>query len=388
MIAMPRGWSLRVAFLLILIATAAPRLAAALETSARQAVLFDLTTDTVLFEKAADERMPTASLSKMMTAYLVFEAIKDGRISRDQTLEASVRAWKTGGSRMFLEPKDRVTVDELLRGLVVQAANDAAVVLAEGVSGSERRFVEEMNRTAARLGMRNSRFANASGMPDPEHFSTARDLTIAASALMRRHPEYLAYFEERSFTYGGIRQASRNPLLYRAEADAHGLSTGYTEAGGYGIAGSLLRDGRRLLVVANGFPTKAARAKESWRLLQWGFKRFDPYVLFRAGETVELAPTWLGVEEQVPLVLDQDLTISLSAEQRRALEVRIAFEAPLPAPTAKGTEVGKLTISVPGSAPRTASLKVGKDVAELEPFERALTLGGALAGDFLFGSFE
>jgi len=285
MITMPRGRLLRVAFLLILIATTAPRLAAAVESSARQAVIFDLTTETLLFEKAADERMPTGSLSKMMTAYLVFEAIKDGRISRDKKLEASVRAWKTGGSRMFLEPGDRVTVDDLLRGLVVQAANDAAVVLAEGVSGSERDFVAEMNRTAAGLGMRNSRFANASGMPDPEHFSTVRDLTIAASALMRRHPEFLAYFEERSFTYAGIRQASRNPLLSRAEANAHGLSTGYTEAGGYGIAGSLLRDGRRLLVVAN-------------------------------------------------------------------------------------------------------SLKVGKDVAELEPFERALTVGGTLAADLLFGSFE
>ncbi len=388
MIAIPRGWSLRVAFLFILIATAVPRLAAAVETSARQAVLFDLTTDTVLFEKAADERMPTASLSKMMTAYLVFEAIKDGRISLDKTLEASVRAWKTGGSRMFLEPEDRVTVDDLLRGLVVQAANDAAVVLAEGVSGSERSFAAEMNRTAGLLGMRNSRFANASGMPDRDHFSTARDLTIAASALMRRHPEHLAYFQERSFTYGGIRQTSRNPLLYRAEAHAYGLSTGYTEAGGYGIAAALPRDGRLLLVVANGFPTKAARAAESWRLLQWGFKRFDAYVLFKAGETVELAPTWLGVEEQVPLVLDEDFSISLSAEQRRALEVRVAFEAPIPAPAAKGTEVGRLTVSAPGSAPRTASLRVGEDVAELEPFERALALGGTLAADFLFGSFK
>jgi D-alanyl-D-alanine carboxypeptidase (penicillin-binding protein 5/6) len=358
-----------------LLASAQP--SAAIETLARQAVLMDFSTRVVLYEKNADARTAPASLSKMMTAYLVFEAIRDGRLALDQKLVVSERAWRARGSRMFLEPGDRVAVEDLLRGLIVQSGNDAAVVLAEAVAGSEAAFAAEMTAKARALGMTRTNFVNASGWPDPDHYSTARDLAILARAMIDAFPKLYRYHAERSFAYGGIEQRNRNPLLWR-DAGADGIKTGFTEEGGYGIAASAVRDGRRLVLVENGLPSKRARAQESWRLLQWGFRTFAPYRLFEAGEEVERAPTWLGAEDTVPLVLDEDLVVPLSREQRRSLEVSVAFEAPIPAPIVKGMPVGTLTVAAPGLETMSLPLKAGADIGEMAPVERAATLAGKL----------
>jgi D-alanyl-D-alanine carboxypeptidase (penicillin-binding protein 5/6) len=358
-----------------LLASAPP--SAAIETVARQAVLMDFSTRVVLYEKDADARTAPASLSKMMTAYLVFEAIRDGRLALDQKLVVSERAWRARGSRMFLEPGDRVAVEDLLRGLIVQSGNDAAVVLAEALAGSEAAFAARMTAKAHALGMTRTRFVNASGWPDPGHYSTARDLAILARAMIEAFPKLYRYHAERSFTYGGIEQRNRNPLLWR-DAGADGIKTGFTEEGGYGIAASAVQDGRRLVLVENGLPSKRARAQESWRLLQWGFRTFAPYRLFEAGEEVERAPTWLGAEGTVPLVLDEDLVVPLSREQRRNLEVSVAFEAPIPAPIVKGTPLGTLRVAAPGLETMSLPLKAGADVGEMAPVERAATLAGKL----------
>jgi D-alanyl-D-alanine carboxypeptidase (penicillin-binding protein 5/6) len=225
--------------------------------------------------------------------------------------------------------------------------------------------------------MTRTRFVNASGWPDPGHYSTARDLAILARAMIEAFPKLYRYHAERSFTYGGIEQRNRNPLLWR-DAGADGIKTGFTEEGGYGIAASAVQDGRRLVLVENGLPSKRARAQESWRLLQWGFRTFAPYRLFEAGEEVERAPTWLGAEGTVPLVLDEDLVVPLSREQRRNLEVSVAFEAPIPAPIVKGTPLGTLRVAAPGLETMSLPLKAGADVGEMAPVERAATLAGKL----------
>jgi D-alanyl-D-alanine carboxypeptidase (penicillin-binding protein 5/6) len=349
----------------------------AIETRARQAILLDFATGTVLYEKNADERMAPASLGKMMTAYLAFEAVRDGRLSLDQKLTVSERAWRARGSRMFLEPGDRVVVEDLLRGLIVQSGNDAAVVLAEALAGSEAAFADEMTAKARAHAMNDTNFVNASGWPDPDHFSTSHDLAVLARALIEDFPKLYRYHAERSFTFAGIKQQNRNPLLWR-EAGADGIKTGHTEDGGYGIAASAVRDGRRLVLVENGLPSKRARAQESWRLLQWGFRNFEPYTLFEAGEPIERAATWLGAEDAVPLVLDRDLVVPLSREQREKLEATVLYEAPIPAPIVKGTPIGTLEIAVPGRATLSLPLEAGANVAELPPVARAATLAGEL----------
>jgi D-alanyl-D-alanine carboxypeptidase (penicillin-binding protein 5/6) len=278
---------------------------------------------------------------------------------------------------MFLEPGDRVAVEDLLRGLIIQSGNDAAVVLAEALAGSEAAFADEMTAKARALGMTNTHFVNASGWPDPDHYSTARDLATLARAMIAAFPKLYRYHSERSFTYAGIRQQNRNPILYR-DAGADGIKTGFTKDGGYGIAASAVRDGRRLVLVENGLPNKRARAQESWRVLQWGFRTFEPYTLFEAGEPVEFAPTWLGADDTVPLVLDHDLVVPLSREQRDGLAATVVYDSPIPAPIAKGTPIGTLEIAVPGRAKLSLPLEAGADVAELPPVARAATLAGEL----------
>jgi D-alanyl-D-alanine carboxypeptidase (penicillin-binding protein 5/6) len=353
----------------------------AIDTLARQSVLLDFSSNVVLYAKNADAPMAPASLGKMMTTYLAFEAIRDGRLALDQTLTVSEHAWKAGGSRMFLEPGDKVAVEDLLRGLIVQSGNDAAIVLAEALAGSEEAFAAAMNRKAEALGMTHSHFANASGLPEPDHYSTARDLAILARAMIAEFPELYRLHAERNFTYNDIKQQNRNPLLYR-NAGADGIRTGYTEAGGYGIAASAVKDGRRLILVENGLPSTRARAQESWRLLQWGFRNFEPYTLFAADDAVERAPTWLGSEETVPLVVERDVVLPLSRAQRGALEASVAYESPIPAPIAKGTRLGTLTIAAPGLETMKLPLVAGEDVAELPPFERAIALGGQLVSNW------
>lgn len=353
--------------------------AAAIEVVARQAILMDMATGAVLFEKNADEPAPPASMSKMMTAYMVFERLLDGRLSLDDTFLVSETAWRKGGAKsgsstMFLDPGKRVRVEDLLRGIIVQSGNDASIVIAEGLSGSEQAFAEEMTRRGRQLGLTNSVFKNATGWPDPGHVMSARDLAILARRTIEDFPEFYHYYAERNFTYNGIRQINRNPLLYK-DMGADGLKTGHTTESGYGLTGTVKRGDRRLILVVNGLPTKKARSREPKRLFEWGFREFQNYALLKAGDVVADADVWLGKEATVPLVIDKDLMITLARKARPKMKVKAVFEGPIPAPVAMGTEIARLIVTVPGEETVQVPLVAGAEVERLGLLGR---LGAAL----------
>ena len=343
--------------------------AAVLETPARQAYLVDLATGAVLLDKNADVRMPPSSMSKIMTVIMVFEQLRAGHLSLDDTLPVSVKAWREGGSKMFVEVDSRVRVEDLLRGIIVQSGNDASIVIAEGLAGTEAAFAEAMTRRGKELGLADSHFTNASGLPDPDQYTTARDLARLAEITITEYPEWYHYYAEIEFTFNGIRQGNRNPLLYK-DIGADGLKTGHTKAAGYGLAASVERQGRRLILVINGLESSRARSREAERLVEWGFRAFNNYTLFAAGETVEMAEVWLGQDEQVPLVIERDLVITLPAPSRADLEVAVRYEGPLPAPIDTGSTVAELVVSAPGFETQRVALVAGADVARLGPVGR------------------
>ncbi len=341
----------------------------AIETSAREAILIDAATDRVLLEKNADEPMPPASMSKIMTTYLVFERLKDGRLSLDDELPVSEKAWRKGGSKMFVEVGNQVRVEDLLRGVIVQSGNDACIVLAEGLSGTEEAFAEEMSRKGRELGLTGSSFTNATGWPDPNHRMTARDLAVLAQRIIEDFPKYYHYYGETEFTYSGIRQMNRNPLLYRS-LGADGLKTGHTEEAGYGLTASAVQNDRRIILVLNGLESEKARAEESARLVGWAFREFDNYTLFKPGETVEEAPVWLGAAPSVPLVAPDGLTVTLSRKARQDMQVKVVYESPIPAPVAEGQRLARLRVEAPEEEPVEVPLQAGAAVERLGFFGR------------------
>ena len=346
------------------------RPAAAIDTQAREAILVDATTGSVLFERDADRRMPTASMSKIMTMFMVFEALTEGRLDLDDTLAVSERAWRMGGSRMFVDVGSEVRVEDLIRGVIVQSGNDASVVLAEALAGSEEEFAQRMTERAGALGMVNSNFVNATGWPHPNHYSTARDLSVLAGAIIRSFPQYYSYYSETEFQYGtGLDgepmdpQHNRNPLLYR-NIGADGLKTGHTEEAGYGLTASAVQAGRRLILVVNGLPSASVRAEEAMRLMSWGFREFEAIALFEAGETVETAEVWMGSTPTVPMVLGEDLAITLRQGQRSDLQVVARLDEPVPAPITAGDRIGTLVISAPDMPVREEPLLAGETVEQ------------------------
>lgn len=308
--------------------------------------MLDYDTGMVLFSKNADEKMPTSSMSKVMTMYLVFEALSNGKISLDTKLPVSEKAWRKGGSKMFVEVGHHVAVADLIKGVIVQSGNDATIVLAEGLAGSEEAFASALNAKAKELGMDNSNFVNASGWPDPEHYSTAHDLAILAQAMISNFPAYYAFYSEMEYTYNNIKQANRNPLLYR-NIGADGIKTGHTEAGGYGLMASGTREGRRVILVVNGLQDDKARAQESARLLEWGLRGFQNVRLFKAGEMVANAEIIMGKEPRVPLTVDRDVFITVPTAVKNDLKVEVVYQGPLMAPISKGQSVATLKLEVP-----------------------------------------
>jgi len=339
------------------------------DTPAKQALLLDYQTGATLLAKNTDERMYPSSMTKMMTAHLLFEKLRDGSLSLDDTLPVSEKAWRKGGSKMFVEVGKNVRVENLIRGIVVQSGNDAAIVVAEGLAGSEDAFAEEMKATARDLGMTSSQFRNASGWPDPDHYTTARDLALLAMATIRQFPNFYRYYAEEVFTYNGIKQRNRNPLLTKS-IGADGLKTGHTEAAGYGLAASAVRDGRRLVLVLNGMDSESQRATESERIMAWGFREWNNYTLFKAGDSVIDAPVWLGESPTVPLIMAEDLVLTLPRKARQEMKVSVRFEEPIPAPIARGAKVGTLVVTAPGAEPVEVPVQAGADVAVLSPLGR------------------
>jgi D-alanyl-D-alanine carboxypeptidase (penicillin-binding protein 5/6) len=352
-------------------APAAPANPLSPETTARQLIIADIASGTILLEKNADERMPPSSMSKIMTAYVVFEALRRGDLRLEDTLPVSERAWRMQGSKMFVPLGDRVKVEDLLRGMIIQSGNDACIVLAEGLAGSEEAFAERMNETARRIGLVSSNFRNSSGWPDPEHYMTARDLLALSARLVADFPEYYRYYGERDFTFGRemgsnrtITQPNRNPLLQRMPG-ADGIKTGHTESAGYGLSGSAMRENRRVILVANGWPTMRARSEESERLLEWAFREYGSYTLFKAGQPIEEAPVWMGKLEKVNLVAAQDVVVTIPRRLRAQLVARASFDGPVAAPIQRGQAMGTLTITVPDRPAASFALVAGDDVEKL-----------------------
>ncbi len=356
-------------FLLIAIVTAGafssgPILAQSIDSPAREAILIDAQTGAILFEKNADEMMPPASMSKLMTLFMVFERLRDGSIALEDTMRVSEAAWRMGGSRMFVEHNSRVAVSDLLRGVIVQSGNDASVVFAEGLAGSEEAFAEEMTRRGRQIGLTRSVFRNSTGWPDPDHRTTARDLSTLARHIIQVFPEYYEIFQEKEFTYNNIRQGNRNPLLYK-DIGADGLKTGHTEESGYGLVASAMRKGRRLILVINGLESVSQRSQESERLLDIGFREFNNFPMFLANEVVEDAQVWLGSEPTVSLVLEESLLLTMSRKTRREMKVTVVYDSPIAAPIEKGARLAQLRVEGPNMEPVIRDLVAAVEVDRL-----------------------
>lgn len=364
---MPRKLAAALSLAVLLLIPAMAR--AELETAAREVFLYDMNTGTVLFEKDADIPMPPASMSKIMTSYMVFEKLRDGTLSMDDTFTVSEKAWRKGGSKMFVEVGKQIRVEDLLRGVIVQSGNDASIVLAEGISGSEEAFAEAMTRKAQELGMTNSTFANATGWPDDYQRMSARDLAILAARIITYYPEYYAFYSEKEFTWHGIRQGNRNPLLYR-NTGADGLKTGHTEEAGYGLTASAERNGRRLVLVATGMNSMKERGRETERILNWGFREFDNYTLFESGQTVDEAEVWLGSTPTVPLASPKDIVVTLPRKLRNEMSVSVSYQQPVPSPVTEGDQIAVLRVTAPGRAPQEFPLLAARTVDQLGPFGR------------------
>jgi len=332
------------------------------EVAAKAYLLLDVGSDQVLAERQADAQADPASLTKLMTAWLVFDAIKAKKLTMEQTLPVSLRAWserKGGGSLMFIDPKMTPKVDELLRGMIAVSGNDAAVALAEGVSGSLDAFVATMNRQAQAWGLKNTKFKNVTGLTEAGHFSSARDLAVMAAHIVRDFPEYYAaYYALRSYSFNAIKQDNRNMLLGR-DPTVDGMKTGYTDAAGYCLVASAQRDfpngKRRLISVVMGTASREARASESQKLLNWGYTAWDAVRLFEAGKAVATVPVWKGAQPTAALGAQQAVLVTVPKGEGDKLKTSIARTDPLVAPLSQGQRVGTLEVST-GAGTKLASV--------------------------------
>ena len=354
----------------------------AFETQAEEAILMDAESGTVLWAKNGFEPMPPASMSKLMTLTLLFEAIKDGQVSLEDEFTVSENAWRTGGpasgsSTMFLEPNSTVKVADLIKGIVIQSGNDACIVVAENLAGSVSAFADRMNERAEELGLEHSHFVNPTGWPDPEQYMSPADLATLSRHIIYDLPDFYSVFKEREFTYNGISQRNRNPLIYR-DPTVDGLKTGHTEAAGYGLTASAKRGKERLIMVVNGLPSETARANEGDRLLNWGFREFQPYVVSDGKTPIVRADVWQGTTSSVPLVSKEPVNLLLSPDQSRELTAELVYEEPLAAPLEVGQEVGVMRLSAPGMPARELPLTVGEAVERQGFLGRAFSALGQL----------
>ena len=340
------------------------------ESKAAQAILIDAKSGIVLYEKDADTAVPPASMSKLVTQTIVFDALKAGSLKLDQEFIVSTDAWKrgggaAGGSTMYAEVNSRIKVDDLIHAAIIQSANDACIVLAEGMSGSEQAFTQRMANKAKELGLKNSTFANATGLPDPNHKMSVRDLSIVARYIITNHPDYYKIYGQPEFLWNKINQQNRNPLL-KDYPGADGMKTGYTKEAGYGLVGSALRDGRRLILVVAGLPSINDRKAEAQKLMDWGFGQFKVIDVYGQGEIVSRARVWGGSERWANLVVHDAMKVALSpAEQDRA-EVKMSYSGPLMAPVKAGQAVGTVRILIDGKPVADAPLEVAEDIGAVD----------------------
>lgn len=340
--------------------------------TASHMILLDADSNTLLSQKHADEKMFPSSMSKLMTLYVVFDELKKGTLKPTDEFTVSEKAWAIQGSKMFVPIHSAVKVEDLIHGIATQSGNDACIVIAEGLSGSEEAFAQRLNETAKKLGMTNSHFVNASGWPDENHYTTARDLSTLALHLIHDFPEYYTYFALPEFTYNGIRQYNRNPLLSKTGLGVDGLKTGHTEIAGYGIVLSAKHpvSGRRLVLVVNGLSSMKEREQQGEVLLNWGFRNFETATLVQAGQVVTKAPVWLGEENEVELSVGEDVKLTLPVGKASAATAKAIFESPVAAPIKQGQPIGKLVLTLPSGDTREVPLLAAKSVDSKGAFAR------------------
>ncbi len=337
------------------------------ESKAKQAILIDARTGSVLYEKDADTSVPPASMSKLMTMIMVFEALKENKLTLDQEITVSENAWRrggatSGGSTMYADLNSRIKLQDLIKGVVVQSANDACIAIAEAMSGSEASFAQKMTERAHEIGAKTASFRNATGLPDPEHRMSVRDLAVMARYINITFPEYYKYYSIPEFTWNKIRQENRNPLL-KDYPGADGMKTGFTKEAGYGLVGSATRDGRRLVMVIAGLKSINERKQEAQNLLDWGFRQFRSVDVYAKGDRVGSARIWGGTDRSVDLVAVDNVRIALTAAESEVVEMKLAYEGPLMAPVEAGTRVGTVRFIVDGLIVADAPVETAASVA-------------------------
>ncbi|WP_455230176.1 D-alanyl-D-alanine carboxypeptidase family protein [Geopseudomonas aromaticivorans] len=342
---------------------------AAPQLAAKAYVLMDADSGRVLVEQISDERLPPASLTKLMTAYIATLEIRKGQISEKDQVTISENAWRTGGSRMFVQVGTQVTLGDLLHGIIIQSGNDASVAVAEHIAGSEDAFADLMNTTAQRLGMTNSHFMNATGLPHPEHYSSARDMAVLARAIINEDAEHYAIYSQKEFLWNNIKQPNRNLLLWR-DKTVDGLKTGHTEEAGYCLVASAVREGQRLIAVVFGTSSEQARAAETQKLLTYGFRFFETRKFYQKGAELAQAPVWKGAERQLKAGLAEDLTLTLPRGQLDKLQASMSLQPMIVAPVAAGQEVGKVEVRLGEQVLHSAPLVALEAVEEGGIFRR------------------
>jgi len=344
-----------------------------IKTPAKQVIIYDHEVDEVLFEKNADQLMKPASMAKVMTSYIVFDRIKDKSLNMSDTFLVSDKAWRMGGSRSFLELNSNVTIKDLLLGLIVQSGNDAAVVLAEGVSGDEEAFAREMNRYAKTLGMKDTYFTNSTGWPHPDLQTTSRDLVILTKRIIDDFPELYKLYQEKIFTYNKIKQSNRNPLLYTMNG-TDGLKTGHTNESGYGLIGSVKRNDRRVTIVINGLNSKKKRRFESKRLFNIVFRETTLLSLFSNQKSLVEADVWLGKKNKVNLIASKPFKKIISPFELNKTKIKLEWMNPISAPITKGSVLGKIYINIPGQQTFQEDLISSEDVAKMSSLIRVKSI--------------
>ena len=338
----------------------------AIDTKAEQAIVMDFDTNEILFEKNSNSKTPPASMTKIMTVYAAFDRLKNTDLSINNECTVSAKAYKMGGSRTFLEIDDKVSIDELLKGIIIQSGNDASVALAECLAGTEEDFAKLMNVYAKRLGMNNTNFINSSGWPEDDHYSTVYDLAILSNAVIREFPDLYLYFADEEFTYNDIKQPNRNKLLSSVQG-ADGLKTGFTKASGWGIAATAKREDRRITVVINGTNSSRSRMNESANLINWAFSQTSQKELVREGQVIAQVDVWLGNKPRVNLISSRKIVSTLSFDQLQLIKSSIQYKKPLDAPILKGNSYGKLLISIEGKPNIEIDLVAEEDVGTINP---------------------
>lgn len=348
--------------------------AAAIETQARNAILMDYDTGQYLYVKDHEKMVPPASMSKLMTVNMIFEKLKDGSLSLDDTFTVSERAWKlggaaSGGSTMFLKIGEKVRVEDILKGILIQSGNDACIVAAENLAGSEDDFAEMMNKRARELGLNNSSFANSTGLPHPDQKMSVEDLAKLARHIIKEFPEFYHIFSEKYYTHNNITQGNRNPLLY-SMPNADGLKTGHTEEAGFCLTASAKKGERRLIEVMTGMNSNKERSEEAERLMEWGFREFNNYNLLNKGQTIAEIPVVFGGEKQVRLVVPETVKRTLKKSQAPKIKMTAVYDKPVKAPVAAGDKLGEVRIELDGQEMENLPLVADRNVEKLGFFGR------------------